>query len=72
MVKNVEKDEEKERLNKYKDSDQKSILCFSPFQFGYMVKKKQTKNAIVISTRNILRNYINIVIGNKYRTVKST
>ena len=63
MVKDVEKDEEKESL-----SVQKSILLF--FSLLVWIYSKHTKNALIISIGNILRNYINIVIGNMYKIVK--
>ena len=63
MVKDVEKDEEKESL-----SVQKSILLF--FSLLVWIYSKHTKNALIISIGNILRNYINIVIGNMYKILK--
>ena len=63
MVKDVEKDEEKESL-----SVQKSILLF--FSLLVWIYSKHNKNALIISIGNILRNYINIVIGNMYKIVK--
>ena len=63
MVKDVEKDEEKESL-----SVQKSILLF--FSLLVWIYSKHTKNALIISIGNILRNYINIVIGNMYKIFK--
>ena len=63
MVKDVEKDEEKESL-----SVPNSILLF--FSLLVWINNKNTKNAIIISTGTILRNYINIVISNMYKIVK--
>ena len=63
MVKDVEKDEEKESL-----SVQKSILLF--FSLLVWIYSKHTKNALIIRIGNILRKYINIVIGNMYKIVK--
>lgn len=63
MVKDVEKDEEKESL-----SVPNSILLF--FSLLVWIYDKNTKNAIIISTGTILRNYINIVISNMYKIVK--
>ena len=63
MVKEVEKDEEKESL-----SVPKSILLF--FSLLVCIYSKNAKNAIIISTGNILRNYMNIVISNMYKIVE--
>lgn len=63
MVKDVEKDEEKESL-----SVPNSILLF--FSLLVWINNKNTKNAIIISTGTILRNYINIMISNMYKIVK--
>lgn len=62
-MKDVEKDEEKESL-----SVPNSILLF--FSLLVWIYDKNTKNAIIISTGTILRNYINIVISNMYKIVK--
>ena len=62
-MKDVEKDEEKESL-----SVPNSILLF--FSLLVWINNKNTKNAIIISTGTILRNYINIVIINMYKIVK--
>ena len=63
MVKEGEKDEEKEGV-----SVPKSVLLF--FSLLAWIYSKNTKNAIIISTGNILRNYMNIVISNMYKIVK--
>ena len=62
-MKDVEKDEEKESL-----SVPNSILLF--FSLLVWINNKNTKNAIIISTGTILRNYINIMISNMYKIVK--
>ena len=59
----MEKDEEKESL-----SVPKSILLF--FSLLVCIYSKNAKNAIIISTGNILRNYMNIVISNMYKIVE--
>ena len=63
MVKEGEKDEEKESV-----SVPKSVLLF--FSLLAWIYSKNTKNAIIVSTGNILRNYMNIVISNMYKIVK--
>ena len=63
MVKEGEKEEEKEGV-----SVPKSVLLF--FSLLAWIYSKNTKNAIIISTGNILRNYMNIIISNMYKIVK--